>query len=134
MLDNIADNSRQKSEKSIRWEAYAAHSYILEHFMENLSLDEVADHVSLSKNYLRIIYVEEYNQKWKDTLTECRMKYAADLLVKTRWSVKAIGIKSCYRNIPYFCHVFKAWSGMTPLEYRRKHGVTDSFSCDMIWE
>ena len=34
---------------------YEAHTYIINHFLEELTWDDVADHVGLSKNYLRII-------------------------------------------------------------------------------
>ncbi|MDO4804445.1 MAG: AraC family transcriptional regulator [Lachnospiraceae bacterium] len=114
-------NNRPRDEHAMRWEACEARTYIMEHFMEKLTWKDVAEHVNMSENYLRTIYMEVYNQKWKDTLTECRMKYAAELLVKTKSSVTEISKKSCYRHTPYFCHVFKEWSGMTPLEYRRKN-------------
>ena len=95
-------NHRLCNSTHVRREVYEAHTYIVNHFLEELTWDDVADHVGLSKNYLRTLYTEVYRYSLNQTVRGCRMRYAARLLVE--------------------------WSGMTPTEFRKKYTVLNSGS------
>ena len=49
-----------------------------------------------------------------------RMKLAAQLLEQTDQYVTSIALKVGFSNFPYFFTQFKKYSGLTPVEYRRK--------------
>jgi AraC-like DNA-binding protein len=116
------DRSDRFSDSShVRREVYEAHTYIINHFLDELTWDDVAEHVGLSKNYIRTLYSEVYSYSLNQTVTGCRMKHAARLLVGTTRSVRDISIESRYQDLAYFCRRFREWSGMTPTEFRKKY-------------
>ncbi len=119
-MENSNNNS---SVFHVRREVYEAHTYIIDHFLEVSSWDDVAQQVGLSGKYLRKLYSDTYNQSLNRTLTELRMKYASDLLVTTSITVREISFLTNYHNVAYFCRRFREWSGMSPIEYRRKYTI-----------
>ena len=121
-------NHRLCNSTHVRREVYEAHTYIVNHFLEELTWDDVADHVGLSKNYLRTLYTEDYRYSLNQTVRGCRMRYAARLLVETTRSVRDISIESRYQDLAYFCRRFREWSGMTPTEFRKKYTDLNSGS------
>ena len=123
------DRSDRFSDSShVRREVYEAHTYIINHFLDELTWDDVAEHVGLSKNYLRTLYSEVYRYSLNQTVRGCRMKHAARLLVDTTRSVRDISLESRYQDLAYFCRRFREWSGMTPTEFRKKYTDLNSSS------
>ena len=119
----MTEENRFGCPQSIRREVYEAHTYIMSHYMEELSWKDVAEHVGLSGNYLRTLYMEVYDRSLNRTLMGCRMQHAADLLVRTTRTVREISLDSRYQDTAYFCRRFKEWSGMTPTEFRKRYTV-----------
>ena len=50
-----------------------------------------------------------------------RIKLASNLLTETELPVKQIALKSGYRDVFYFCKVFKKYRLYTPSEYRARN-------------
>ena len=117
----MQEDDLKESTGMIRREVYEAHRYITEHFMEPLTWENVADHIGLSGNYLRSLYMEAYAESLSHTITDCRMRFAARLLVTTTRQVQEIGDEAMFGDTAYFCRKFKAWYGMTPTQYRKKY-------------
>lgn len=58
-------------------------------------------------------------------LTRMRMEYAARLLRSSEWSVQQVGEIVGYPLPANFSTRFKAWSGMTPRQFRRQPSLSD---------
>lgn len=94
--------------------------YLLEHYMEKISLDELTRIFFVSKYHL----VREYRKRFGITpgndLTACRLSHAKSLLRSGAQSVEEIAGLCGFHSSAYFIRMFKRSENMTPLEYRRK--------------
>jgi AraC-like DNA-binding protein len=91
------------------------------HYAEEVSLEQLAEHMHLSKYYVSRVFHEETASNITDYLTARRIKQASRLLQSTTYSIEQIGIQVGYPNDSYFIHTFKKVVGVTPLKYRQRH-------------
>lgn len=87
----------------------------------NITLKDIADKYFFSPNYLGQLFKETTGRNFSEYIIMLRMEKASELLRKTNAKVYEIADQVGYRYLPYFSKQFKEWSGMSPLEYRRKH-------------
>lgn len=94
-------------------------TYMEEHYQEPITLEEMAETVHLSKNYVSHLFKKEMQQSVFHYLNNYRMSQAKYLLIeKPEMRVAEIG-KACGFDSPaYFGEMFKKMVGMTPLEFR----------------
>ncbi|MBE1440657.1 response regulator [Paenibacillus sp. OAS669] len=95
-------------------------AFIQRHYMqEGLSLQDVADHVHLSTNYLSMIFKKEAGINFSDFLTETRMKNAIRLLRSEELKTYEVAQQVGYSNPQYFSVIFKKFTGKTPSEFKQ---------------
>lgn len=97
-----------------------AKRYMETHFQENISLENVAEHVGLSSYYFSKLFKEYTGINFIDELTRIRVEQAKRLLLESELSLKEICYKVGYNDPNYFSRVFKKTVGMTPSNFRRK--------------
>lgn len=108
-----ANTSAKLVQKAIR--------YIHENYHnENLSLAQIASSMYLSQNYLSNLFKKETGFTITQLITDIRIKTATELLENSNLSLSKIAKKTGYSEAGYFSKVFKAKTGMTPREYRRR--------------
>lgn len=94
--------------------------YIEKNYKENISLEEIANYVHMNKSYLSHLFKKETQKNIYSYLLDFRMEKAKKLLAETKQSIYQVG---CLVGIPdsaYFSKVFKKYTGMTPLEFRKQ--------------
>ena len=94
--------------------------YIEKHYMETVSVDEVASQVGLSTNYVRTIFKNSRGTTIQNYLSEYRLKMACRLLRNTPTTVSKVGQLVGYNNVSYFCASFQKRFGKTPTQWRRE--------------
>lgn len=94
------------------------------HFSDGLSPGELAAGIGCSGNYLNALFRRYEGKSTGGHLTDLRLAHARRLLLHSHLSVKEIGLECGYRTNHYFCRVFRARHGCTPLEYRIGQGRT----------
>lgn len=94
------------------------HDYIAAHYTENFSLDEMAEHLGISKQHLITVCKKRYNRTPIEYLNEIRIEEAKRLLADTRTKIADIGTRSGFNSNSYFAKVFKMYTGITASEYR----------------
>ncbi|AFH59819.2 AraC family transcriptional regulator [Paenibacillus caseinilyticus] len=99
-----------------------AKSYIRERFTEELSLEEVADHVHLNPHYLSKIFKQGTGETFIDFVTRLRIDKAKALMASQQLSLKEVCFEVGYKDPNYFSRVFKKVTGVTPTEYRSGGG------------
>lgn len=110
--ENVADaDARSKIQMAV--------GYIQEHFGENLTVNDLAEHYGMSSNYFSSMFKKEMNQSAINYITELRINKARELLEHSQLSVVDISKKVGYEDSQYFFRVFKKSVGMTPLRYRQ---------------
>lgn len=101
-----------------------AQNYVMEHYQEDLGLEEVASHVGLSASYLSARFKRETGTGFNDYLNWRRIEAAKELLAETNEKVQAIAYAVGYTSPRYFSQVFRTLEGVRPSEYRAsiRHG------------
>lgn len=96
-----------------------AKQYIDQHYAEHLSLKNLADAVYLHPTYLSNVFKKQTGFAVVDYINEVRIAQAKQLLPDPRnriyWILEQVG----FSNQRYFSHVFKALTGLTPMQYRQ---------------
>ena len=111
----------EKREKPLSANVERAISFIETNYMNDLSLEDVANAVFLSSGYLSIIFKEETGYTVLEYITYVRMKKAKELVLKTpALKIKEIAEQLGYNNVQSFIRYFKKYYGMTPMAYRKE--------------
>lgn len=87
-------------------------------YMEDLSLQIIADELSLHPVWLSQLFKKETGQTYMDFLTETRINKAKTLLRETSMKVYEIAESVGYHNLQHFGTIFKKRTSQTPKEYR----------------
>ena len=98
-----------------------AKQYIINHYNEDISLEQICEKVNVSKNYFSTLFKKETGMNVWDFLSEYRMGRAKELLVSTHLKSYEIALEIGYENPSYFTKTFKKWVGIGPQEYRLQH-------------
>ena len=92
--------------------------YIHENYNRNLSLDEIASHIGISKSTALNLFHRFLHTTPVNYLIGYRLQAASWLLKNTNKKVKTIAYESGFHNVDYFCRLFKKRYHLTPSEYR----------------
>ena len=97
--------------------AEAAADYIINHYAEPMTVEALADHLSVSHSSLYRKFVQRYQISPKRFLLEYRIDRASTLLATTNHSVQEISNSVGFDDPFYFSRVFKEIQGMSPRRY-----------------
>lgn len=93
--------------------------YIGEHVSENLSAQQIADYLDISREYLSSKFKKATGASLPDFINRSKIEVAKRLLRFTDKTLVAISNYLSYSSQSYFQTQFKRVTGMTPMEYRR---------------
>lgn len=102
--------------ESLRVEAIK--EYIHSHYSEPLTLDSIADQISMSPSSCSRFFKTHAGRTVTDYIVDVRLGNASRALVDTNESVSVICYACGFNNLSNFNRVFKAKKGMTPREFR----------------
>lgn len=94
-------------------------NYIDEHYIDGLSLDEVAASTGISRYYVSHLFKELMNTTFVGYVNELRLNRAAMLLVTTDSPIIEIAAMSGFNNLSNFNRAFKLHFNKTPSAYRK---------------
>jgi two-component system, response regulator YesN len=95
--------------------------FIKLHISEDLSREEIANHVFLNPDYLTRVFKKETGLAISDYLFQERLKLAQELLAKTDMSISNVASHVGYANFSHFSRTFKKHMNINPNEYRQLH-------------
>lgn len=104
--DNWSDNVRRAAE------------YIEQHYAQMISVDQLSEHVGLSKYHLIRRFSASTGLTPGAYLTRVRTEKAMELLRGTSLSIEAIAARIGYSSGSYFIKAFRGLTGLTPGEFR----------------
>ncbi|NOV00574.1 response regulator [Paenibacillus planticolens] len=94
--------------------------HIHEHYDKvDFSLQNIADHVSLSPGHFSKIFSQEMGQTFIEYLTQTRIRKAMELLQSTQAKSYEIAFMVGYNDANYFSNLFKRITGMTTMQFRK---------------
>ena len=117
LLPRIISNDRPKGKLVVE----QIKDYIQAHYMEDLSIQQLAGIAYVSPDYFSHMFKNETGKNYKAYLTEIRMTHAIELLRDTELHISEISEKVGYRNPRTFVDAFKQAYGTGPMEYRRQY-------------
>lgn len=95
--------------------------YVGKNYARAMTVEEMAEEIHLSSNYIRTIFKEGTGQTILEYITNYRFERACELLGDPSYKVKEVSNMVGYENVSYFCSVFTRRYGMTPNEFRNKN-------------
>jgi AraC-like DNA-binding protein len=102
-------------------ERYAelAYNYVQRDYQHIEHLEEIAQRIGISYDYLRHLFKQRYGMSLIQWLTRVRTERAKDLLTYSTLPIKEIALVCGFDNDRYFSKVFKNAVGCPPGAYRR---------------
>ncbi len=94
--------------------------FMNENYCKNLTLEEIADHVYLSKIYFHKLFVAATGCTPYRYLLERRLSRAKNLLMTTSLSIGEITRECGFSSQSYFNQIFRRELGCTPIEYKKQ--------------
>jgi len=96
-------------------------SYLMQHFTEEVSLEEVASIANMSPQSFCRFFKHCTRKTFLAFLNELRVGYACRLISENRFNISEIGYKSGFNNLSNFNRQFKRVMGKTPSAYRQAY-------------
>lgn len=97
--------------------------YISENYMKQITIDELADNINLSKHYFMRFFKKYMGMTCIEYINDYRLNVAANLLLTTNMQVTEVSSRIGISNLSYFNRIFKKKYHMTPKEYRFNAGM-----------
>lgn len=97
--------------------------FIRRNSASNISTDDIAAEVSLSRPYMSKLFSRAYGIPPHEYLTRYRVSSAKNLLVTTSLSVTEIAERTGFRDLFSFSRIFRRMTGISPTEYRERYRV-----------
>ncbi|MGL4791282.1 MAG: helix-turn-helix domain-containing protein, partial [Anaerotignaceae bacterium] len=93
--------------------------YIDFHFEQQLSLDFLANHLSVSNAYLSSLFKKEVGDTITNYINQTRVRHAIHLLTNTTKSIQEISEECGFNDANYFTRTFKKFQGVSAKSYRK---------------
>jgi len=94
--------------------------FLQSHYQYEITRDSVAAHFNITPNHLSRLFQSHGRVTFSTYLTQVRIDRAKHLLSSYNFKLDDIAARCGYHDTPYFCHVFKRITKLTPIEYRLK--------------
>lgn len=94
--------------------------YINSHYMDNLSLSELADMIHITPQYLCKLFKQNLGMRPFQYITKRRMQEAKHLLLQNRYTTSEIASLVGYNDTSYFCRLFRETEHITPSNFITK--------------
>lgn len=111
-------------------------SYVMDYmenrFASDVSLDQLAESLSLSAAYLSVYIKEKTGANFSEHLNGVRIRKAKDLLSGSSLSIQEISLQLGYSNVTSFNRMFKRMTGIPPGEYRKRGMLQNGLEHDQM--
>jgi two-component system response regulator YesN len=94
--------------------------YVVQHVEEDITLEDIAAEVHVTKSYIGKLFKQRVGYNFTDYVTKIKMEHAKSLLRTGEYKNYEVSEKLGYSSIDYFSRLFKQYSGVTPLEFRKQ--------------
>ncbi|USD67388.1 AraC family transcriptional regulator [Vibrio sp. SCSIO 43136] len=95
--------------------------YIQENFHRPICRDSIAARFNISSNHLSRMFRQQGHMTLADYITWVRVERAKFMLKKYSFKLSDVAQRCGFRDVNYFCRVFKSRTGKTPTQYRTAH-------------
>lgn len=110
---SLANRGSHKHQKTVDF----MKRYVHEHYGEDFTLDDIADKVFLTRNYLSQLFKDVTGENYNSYITRIRMEKAKEMMLSGKFKLYEISQMVGYKNNAYFSQQFKKYTGKSPSEY-----------------
>lgn len=97
--------------------------YIQMHYQDMITVNDIADHVSVNRSYLSTLFQQELHMSPQQFLLKFRMTKATEMLTQSKVAIKNIAYSCGYANQLAFSKAFRKITGMSPSDYRKQKSI-----------
>ena len=122
----LKDVCKRNMEEAVSWmnaektrPINQAKQYILEHFAEPLTLEEVSAEAGFSSSYFSTLFRRETGKNFLEYLTDIRIEEAKKLLRESRETIETVSRLVGMNDYKRFSKTFRKSTGISPKEYRK---------------
>jgi two-component system response regulator YesN len=119
IIDNIVRFSMNISLQKKRFETVKAVEFILKHYMNEITLNSVAEYVGLSRNYFCKLFKDDTGENFIDFLNKVRIEKAKYIIQNSSCRVQEIASDVGFDDYRYFTKVFRQYTGSSPSDFRK---------------
>ena len=101
--------------------------YIISNLNQPLHVNDIANKISLSENYLSTVFRKETGYTIRDYIAKQRIETSKSMLLHTDYSYAQIAIALGFSSQSHFTRVFRELTGTTPAKYRKGSVPFSSF-------
>ena len=95
--------------------------YLEKNIDQNITNESLEEYFHLHKNYLAKAMKATFGQTPLEVLTEMRMNYAKEYLIRTDYSIQRIAKLVGFNSDIYFSSCFKKYVNVSPRNYRKQY-------------
>ncbi|NKI33455.1 AraC family transcriptional regulator [Croceivirga thetidis] len=95
-------------------------NYVKTNFTESISLEEIADLVSMTVPSFCRYFKKTTNKTFTQFVNEYRLVHASKLLAEQKMSITEVCFACGFNNFSHFNKSFKSFTGQNPSEYRNQ--------------
>lgn len=92
--------------------------YIQKHYMEDVSLEELADYVGHHPNYVCTVFKKSVGQSYLTYIHKERLQVAKRMLLETDLTIEQISAEVGYNSSSQFARVFRKYEMVSPSDFR----------------
>lgn len=96
-------------------------NYLRSHYMNDITLSDVADYLNYSPTYLSMKFKKEFGINFTKYLQKTRIEQSMRLLAHTDKSIDEIAAEVGYHDNKAFYSLFKSFSNSSPAKFRKNH-------------
>jgi len=121
LIEVVSRENRDEPPLQIISYAEYAERFINNHYREKIRIQDLAQHIGISRSYLVKLMKQETGMSPQEYLIATRMKRASEFLIRTNDSIRNVADECGYDDALAFSKVFKAKFGINPSDYRLKY-------------
>ena len=101
---------------------YKIVQYIQKNYRRKIELQDIAEHLHMTKSYLRRFFKKETGDTIVNYINRVRINNSKLLLADTKVPLAEVALLCGFEDQIYFTKVFRRFVGVTPLKYRESRG------------
>lgn len=118
--------AREATDNQVKYDQRVANrlkdifSYVGSHFTSDITVDEIAQHVHLTKNYFCRFFKQITGTTFIEYLNMYRCKQAEEMMRDPDMTITTIASQVGFKNLSYFNKTYKRLRGETPSKNRKQ--------------
>lgn len=98
---------------------HAILDYINNHYMEDITLKDVAREMNYTYNYASMLFNKTFKMSFSEFLNKCRISYSCNLLINSNYTISEIASNCGYNSLRIFNRNFLKFKKLTPSQYKK---------------